>query len=492
MAVHHPEVGEFGNYLGLIGRAVDDLLASDMTDALASDINWQGELSGPLPAEGLGAASTIEEYLQLVLPHGNRLTSPSSWGWITTGPTTLPTVVAAGAMLAAPQRQFLGAFHQVEELSLEWLGSLCGLGPHMRGVYSSGGSTANLIALGAARQHALENAGLDPSSLGLDGRRLAVYASAQVHHTVQRAAGVLGLGRDSVRPIPVDADRRMDLGALAQALSRDTRTGVLPVAVVASAGTTRTGAIDPLRGVGDLARAHGAWFHVDGAYGLPGILDDRVAPLYDGLELADSVITDPHKWLGAPVGVAATFVRDRAILHRAFTQEPADYLEGRFSSGDVESSLDDMGIPYYDFGVELSSPPRGVMVWAILRELGVEGVRARIVADNDFARHTSARAHEHARLEVLAEPVLSICGFRYRTADQLDWDTVNSRILRRLARETPIIISSTFVDGHYVLRPCFINARTTTKHVDEFVETVVRFGDEISAEMLARVHPEVH
>ena len=99
MAVHHPEVGEFGNYLGQIGRAVDDLLASDMTDALASDINWQGELSGPLPAEGLGAASTIEEYLQLILPHGNRLTSPSSWGWITTGPTTLPTVVAAGAML---------------------------------------------------------------------------------------------------------------------------------------------------------------------------------------------------------------------------------------------------------------------------------------------------------------------------------------------------------------------------------------------------------
>ena len=207
----------------------------------------------------------------------------------------------------------------------------------------------------------------------------------------------------------------MDLGALAAALDRDTRAGILPVAVVAAAGTTNTGAIDPLRGAGDLAHAHGAWFHVDGAYGLPGILDDRVAPLYDGLELADSAITDPHKWLGAPVGVAATFVRDRAILHRAFTQEPADYLEGAFSADDVQSTLDSMGIPYFDFGVELSAPPRGVMVWAILRELGVEGLRARIVADNDFARHVAARAHEHPRLEVLAEPVLSICGFRYRT-----------------------------------------------------------------------------
>ncbi len=207
----------------------------------------------------------------------------------------------------------------------------------------------------------------------------------------------------------------MDLGALAAALDRDRRAGILPVAVVAAAGTTNTGAIDPLRGAGDLAHAHGAWFHVDGAYGLPGILDDRVAPLYDGLELADSAITDPHKWLGAPVGIAATFVRDRSILHRAFTQEPADYLEGAFSSDDVQSTLDNMGIPYFDFGVELSAPPRGVMVWAILRELGVEGVRARIVADNDFARYLAARAHEHPRLEVLAEPVLSICGFRYRT-----------------------------------------------------------------------------
>lgn len=193
------------------------------------------------------------------------------------------------------------------------------------------------------------------------------------------------------------------------------------------------------------------------------------------------MITDPHKWLGAPVGIATTFVRDRSILHRAFTQEPADYLEGAFSTEDVQSSLDSMGIPYFDFGVELSAPPHGVMVWAILRELGVEGVRARIVADNDFARYVAARAHAHPRLEVLAEPVLSICGFRYRAGDGHDWDTVNSRILRRVARETSIVLSSTFVAGSYVLRPCFINARTSTADVEAFLDTVVRFGDEITA-----------
>ena len=480
MSTHPPEVGNFAGHLATVGRAVDDWLESDMPDAYRSDVDWQAALSGPVPQHGIGADATIEEYVRLIVAHGQRLTSPTSWGWITTGPTTVPSAVAAGAMAVAPQRQTLSAFHQAEELSLEWLAEVCGLAPHMRGVYSSGGSTANLVALGAARQHALEHAGFDASDLGLDGRRLAVYTSSQAHHTVQRAAGVLGIGRSSVRSIAVDADRRMDLGALAEFLDRDARAGILPVAVVAAAGTTNTGAIDPLRGAGDLAHAHGAWFHVDGAYGLPGILDERVADLYDGLELADSVITDPHKWLGAPVGIAATFVRDRSILHRAFTQEPADYLEGAFAGDDVQSRLDSMGIPFFDFGVELSAPPRGVMVWAILRELGVEGLRARIVADNDFARHVAARARAHPRLEVLAEPVLSICGFRYCTDADRDWDSVNSRILRRLARETSIVVSSTFVDGSYVLRPCFINARTTTAHVDEFLDTVVRFGDELT------------
>jgi aromatic-L-amino-acid/L-tryptophan decarboxylase len=206
----------------------------------------------------------------------------------------------------------------------------------------------------------------------------------------------------------------MDVGALRAAMTADRAAGVLPLAVVAAAGTTNTGAIDPLREAGELAKEFGAWFHVDGAYGLPGILDARVSPLYDGLELADSAIVDPHKWLGAPVGVAATFVRDRAILHRAFTQEPADYLEGAFASDDVQVSLDDMGVPYFDFGVELSSPPRGVQVWAILTELGVEGLRRRVVDDNNFARQvadrgSTARGRRRTRAFDLRVPVLHGC-----------------------------------------------------------------------------------
>ncbi|MCZ3386953.1 MAG: aminotransferase class V-fold PLP-dependent enzyme [Actinomycetia bacterium] len=477
MTTPRPETGRFSETFARMGDALDAWLAKERVDALRSPVDWKGRLSGPLPRAGIGADATLGEFVELVLPHGPHLTSEASWGWITTGPSTVPVAVSAASMIAAPQRQTLTSFNLLEEVGLDWLAELCGLGAHMKGVFSSGGSTANLIALGAARQWALEQQGIDPSGDGLSGVELAVYTSTQAHHTVQRSAGVLGIGRRRVRGVPVDAQMRMDTDALDRAMTEDRARGVLPVAVVAAAGTTNTGAIDPLRRCGEIAKKYGAWFHVDGAYGLPGILDERVAPLYDGLELADSAITDPHKWLNAPTGIAATFVRDRSVLFRAFTQEPADYLEGAFSDDDVQVSLDSMGVPYFDFGVELSSPARGVAVWSVLRELGAEGVRARVVQDNDFARRVAARAREHPRLELLLAPVLSICVFRYVPADPAnDIDAVNREILRRLARESRFVVSSTLVHGQFALRPCFINPRTDASDVDAFVDTVLAMG----------------
>jgi aromatic-L-amino-acid/L-tryptophan decarboxylase len=256
----------------------------------------------------------------------------------------------------------------------------------------------------------------------------------------------------------------------------------VPMAVVGTAGTTNTGSIDDLRGLGEIARRSGAWFHVDGAYGLPGILDDRVAARYDGLELADSAIVDPHKWLGAPIGIGATFVRDRSLLHRAFTQEPAAYLETTGADdGPAESSLDSMGVPYADFGVELSAQARGVVVWSILRELGRAGVAARVRADDDHARRVAELAREHPRLELMLEPVLSVCCFRYRPTGESDVEAVNAEILRRLHGTTAFIPSSTRVRGRFALRPCFINPRTTPDLVDAFVAAVVAIGDEVVA-----------
>jgi len=475
------ETGDLGGLLGRVGAALDGLLADLPEDPVGRRARWLAALERPLPDEGVGAESVLDELLGVVVPNGARLTEPGFWGFITTAPTSVPAAAAAAASIAGAQRYTITAFNLLEELSLEWLGSLCGLEPHMKGLYSSGGSTANLVALGAARQWAFERAGIDPAADGLGGLRPAVYASTEVHHTVQRSAGVLGLGRGSVRPVPTDGRQRADVGALREMISADAARGITPVAVVGTVGTTNTGAIDPLRTLGEIAAEHGAWFHVDGAYGLPGILDERVAPRYDGLDLADSVIVDPHKWLAAPIGVAATFVRDRKILHRAFTQEPADYLEGSFAEDDVRTSLDSIGIPYGDFGVELSAPSRGVVVWSLIREQGVEGIRARIRRDNDFAGYVARRATEDPRLESLTEPELSIACIRH-TGPAADLDAHNRSLLRRLVRETRFLPSATSVGGRFAIRPCFINPRTEQHHVEGFVDAVIRIGDGLARE----------
>lgn len=480
MNVHRSEVGNVGVHLARIGAALDRFLDFPEGDAVDRREEWTASLLRPLPERGVGAQAVIDEIAETLIPNGARLAEPGFSSWITTGPDTVPVVAAAAASLAAPQRYTITAFNLLEELSLEWLAELCGLGDRMQGVYSSGGSVANLVALGAARQWALEQAGIDAAADGMGGVEMALYASAEAHHTVQRSAAVLGIGRSRVRQIATDDRQRMRVGLLRRAIEDDVAAGVLPIAVVATAGTTNTGAIDPVREAGEIAHEHGAWFHVDGAYGLLGLLDDRVASLYDGLELADSATIDPHKWLGAPVGVAATFVRDRSILHRAFTQEPAAYLEGVFEAADeVHTSLDSIGIPYADFAVELSAPSRGTVVWSIIRELGREGVQARIRRDNDFARRLADLVQQHPRLELITEPVLSICCFRYIASDVGDLNAFNKALLRRLVRETPYLPSSTIVGESFVIRPCYINARTHEEHIDGLIDAVVTLGDDM-------------
>jgi aromatic-L-amino-acid decarboxylase len=477
------ETGALTPLLGRIGEALDDYLRFERPDALVTADDWRRRLSRPLPERGVGIAAVAEELAATVIPNGSAVPRPGFTGFITTGGVTASTLASTAASVAAPQRYGLNAFNLLEELSLEWLAEMHGIA-HLKGVYSSGGSTANLVALGAARQHAFESVGRDPGLEGVD-RPTAVFATAEAHHTVQRAAGVLGLGRRAVRLVATDESGRMDVADLRRALARAADEGVLPVAVVATAGTTNTGAVDPLGEIADVAAEHGVWLHVDGAYGLPGVLDERKAHLFRGVERADSVIVDPHKWLGASVGVAATFVRDRELLARGFTQTPADYLEGNVADEDPEPglghSMDDFGIPYYDYGVELSAPPRGVVVWALLLEVGVSGLRDRVRRHNDMAARVAAAAREHPNLELLLEPTLSICCFRYVAPGVADLDALNRRLHRRLVRENVNIPSTTRVNGKLAIRPCFIGARTGPAQADSLVEDVLRIGAELTA-----------
>jgi aromatic-L-amino-acid decarboxylase len=368
---------------------------------------------------------------------------------------------------------------------LRWLADLCGLPADVHGVFASGGSTANLLALGAARQAAFERIGVDVANDGIpDGVRGRIYASAHAHRTIHRSAAALGLGRNAVREIAVDDAGRVDVSALAAAMRDDAAKGIIPVATVAIAGTTDTGSVDAIDEIVEVARRFGSWVHVDGAYGLVANASPMLAPLFTGVSEADSWIVDPHKWLATGLGVGATFVRDEGVLTRAFAEGEAAYLEGSLVPDDDagQSQFDLIAGPWADQSVELSAPPRGVLVWAVLREIGRSGVVRRIERDVDFAREVAARARSEDRLELLLEPQLSIACFRYRTGDGVDADALNRRILGRLRRETPYIPSSTVVDGAFALRACFINPRTTHREVRGLVDAVIRIGDELTAE----------
>ena len=478
------ETGDLQSLLTQVGAGLDEYLKFEHPDALHPSRHWRESLNVALPRQGIGIRGVLDELLTQVIPNGSAVPRPGFCSFITTGSVSASTLASTAASIASPQRYGHTAFNFLEALSLEWLAEMFRLKP-MQGAYSSGGSVANLLALGAARQSAFERIGRDPAADGVD-RPVALYVSTEAHHTIQRSAGVLGIGRRAVRAIACDAEGRMRVDELERSLARDSRSGILPLAVVANAGTTNRGAIDPLLAIAEIAQARGIWFHVDGAYGLPGMLDERVAPLFAGLEHADSVIVDPHKWLGAAVGVAATFVRDRELLRRAFTQEPADYLEGSVeqaatSKPRFEHSLDDFGVPYYDMGVELSAPSRGVVVWALLREIGLAGMTARIRRHNEMAAYVAQVAREHENLELLQEPSLSICCFRYVAPNVKDLDLLNQRLHRRLIRDNQSLPSTTRVNGQLALRPCFIGARTELSHARALVADVLRIGRELSA-----------
>lgn len=476
------EIGRLGEMLARLTPAFEQFLEG------AGAVRFPPYPSGavpsepvPLPDTGRGLDATVAE-LAIAVQWGCRIGAPGWWGFITTAGTTAGSVAQTATAIAGGQRYLVHAFNALERTGLRWLADLCGLPAGVHGVFTSGGSTANLVALGTARQAAYERRGFDVAADGAPaGPPGRIYASAHAHRTIHRSAAVLGLGRNAVVEIPTDARGRVDVTALETALRDDARRGIVPIATVAVAGTTDTGSVDPIADVVDVARRFGSWVHVDGAYGLVANASPTYAPLFEGVADADSWIVDPHKWLATGLGVGAVFVRDDGALTRAFTEGEAAYLEGSFSEEAIEvlSQFDVMAGSWSDQAVELSAPPRGVLVWAVLNEIGRAGVARRVERDCGFARHVAERAGSHPRLELLLEPDLSIACFRYRPPSGHDANVVNRRILERLRRETPFIPTSTMVGGALAIRPCFINPRTTPGHVDGLVDEVVRLGDEL-------------
>jgi len=344
-----------------------------------------------------------------------------------------------------------GGADLVERQTLEWVAEFIGF-PLDDGAFTSGGMTSNLSALLAARERALPGA----REHGMGGVRGAVYCSDEMHHSVVRAVEVAGLGRAAVRRIPIDGARRMRVDALAAALERDVAEGVVPVAVVATGGTTLTGAVDPLDAIAGVCERHGVWLHVDGAYGLPAAATATAGPLFAGLPRAHSVTLDAHKWLGVQKSCSVVLLREPGALEAAFGHEERYMLhDDRHTSNAVDRTL------------EYSRPFRSLKLWLAFRVHGAAALRAGIEHTLGLARLFADLVRADPAFALVHEPTLSTVNFRVA-----EGDVDHRELAAAVQRDGRVYLAPAEVDGQTCLRVCFVNFRTTADEVPMVLDAV--------------------
>jgi glutamate/tyrosine decarboxylase-like PLP-dependent enzyme len=460
-------------------RTLGHRMVDDMVSHLASLRErpvWQpmpdatrARFTTGIPHEPEGAEATYAEFLEHVLPFGNGNYHPRFWGWVQG--TGTPLAMLAD-MLASGLNAHLAGFNQapaaVEHQVLGWFTDLMGMPHDSSGVLALGGTMANILGLTVAR-HA--KAGHDIRREGLQGTgrpRLLVYGSSETHSWGIKGAELLGLGRDALRLIPVDADYRIDLAALRSAIAADRRAGHRPFCVIGNAGTVNTGAIDDLPALADLCQSEDLWFHVDGAFGALARLSPRLAPRVVGMERADSLAFDLHKWMYLPFEVACVLIRDPALHRETFAVEPA-YLSPA-KRGPIAG-----GMPFADRGIDLTRSFRALKVWMCLKAHGLNQF-ARLIEQNvDQAARLGALIDKHPDLELLTPVSLNIVCFRYApkrlAADRLN--TVNQEILLRIQEAGIAMPSGTLLNGHYAIRVAITNHRSRWEDFEGLLTAVV-------------------
>lgn len=354
----------------------------------------------------------------------------------------------------------------LEKIVVSWLARIVSC-REFPGVLCGGGSAANLMGLAIARETRVtaNESGL-PSGPGL-----AVYASTEVHMSIPKAIALLGIGRDNLRLIPVDSSFRMIPSQLEQAMQRDTERGIVPIAVVGSAGTVNTGAIDPLAEIAAIATQFGAWFHIDGAYGALGAI---AAPhKFPGIDRADSISLDPHKWLYQPIDCGCLLYRDASAARRAFAFS-GEYVR-TLNNDPVES------FAFFEESIELSRRFRALKLWFSLRYHGLAAFRKAIENDLQHAQRLGSLIEETPDLQLMAPIELSVVCFRYvrgvHTENNLN--RLNSAILRRIVERGNVYLSNATLQSRFCLRACVINHRTTNSDIDRVVAEVLAVAKEV-------------
>ena len=426
-------------------------------------------LDQPLPTTGAPLADLVDRFATDVLPYPMGNGHPRFFGWVNSPPD--PAGIIAEFLAAAFDPSCAGGDHAaiyLERAVTRWLAEVIGypLAGGL-GLLTSGGSMASLTAIAVARHRAAHADGWNDRVDGLQANRppLVMYLSAEGHTTMVKAAELLGIGNAQVRWVPIDDAFRMIPADLAAMIAADRAAGYRPFLVAASAGTVSSGAIDPFTDIADVSAAESLWFHIDGAYGAVGVLDERVAPAFTGMERADSVALDPHKWLSVPVECGCILIRDAAMMRDTFSLVPA-YLR-------TEENLGIGGLPWFsEYGFQQTRGFRALKVWMTLAANGRDGLSATIRRHNDLAQHLARQVTADPGLELLAEPTLSIVCFRVRPAITEDGNALNKAIMERLQAGGEAFVTQAVIAGSFWLRANILHYATTEADLQALLNTV--------------------
>jgi aromatic-L-amino-acid decarboxylase len=424
----------------------------------------------PLPRAGMPLEDVYGMFNQHILPYTIGNVHPRFMGWVQGAGTPvgmLAEMLAAGLNVNAGGRNQIPI--EVERQVLRWTQELFGFPKEASGLFVTGSSMANMIAVLVARTGALgkqvRQAGVAPA-----GGALTAYTTAAAHQCIGQAMDLSGLGIDALRHIPMDADGRMNIAALRAAIAADREAGRSPFLVVGTAGTVDIGAIDPLREIAAVARREGMWFHVDGAFGALAMMSPELAPRLAGIEQADSIAFDFHKWAQVQYDAGFILVRD-GLLHQETFSSPAAYL-ARETRGMAANS------PWMcDFGPDLSRGFRALKTWFSLKAYGTDRLGEVMSGSCRLAQYLKARIEAEDRLELLAPVGLNIVCFGYRSGVP---DEINRRITIALQESGIAAPSTTLVGGRLAIRVALFNHRTRREDVDAMVEAVMRFGREMT------------